>query len=70
MQEDAPEVQTIDAPLTPAEEERLKIGDLSDDERRRREAGLVAAESGKPVEGSQYWTAPVLDREGHEVTPS
>jgi hypothetical protein len=60
-------LDTIDAPLTPEEEELLKIDDLPEEERHVREAELVAAESGRRAEDSQYWTAPVLDDEGNEV---
>jgi hypothetical protein len=60
-------LDTIDAPLQPDEQELVTIGELPEEQRRSREADLVAGESGKPVADSEFFTAPVLDDNGNEV---
>ena len=55
------DVETIDAPLQPGEEELVKLLDEPLVGRRSREDEVVAAEADPPAPDSEYFTAPLLD---------
>jgi hypothetical protein len=57
--QDTGEVDTIDAPLQPDEEELVKI--LGEDE------DLVHDESSPPAADSEFFTAPLLDDNDNEM---
>ena len=62
------DVETIDAPLQPDEEELVKILDEPPASRRSREDDLVADESSSaPAKDSEYFTAPVVDENDNEM---
>ena len=62
------DVETIDAPLQPDEEELVKILDEPPEGRRSREDDLVADESSSPpAKDSEYFTAPAVDANDNEM---
>jgi hypothetical protein len=61
------DVETIDAPLQPDEEELVKILDESLGERHDREAEVVAGEEPPPAPDSEFFTAPLLDENDNEM---
>jgi hypothetical protein len=60
------DVETIDAPLQPDEEEMVNIlGEPPDG--RNREEDLVDDESSPPAQDSEFFTAPLLDENDNEM---
>jgi hypothetical protein len=59
--------EQIDDELTQDEMELAEILDLPDDERKEREAELVADEGGEKPEADSGFFGPVVDEEGNEV---
>jgi len=61
------DVETIDAPLRPDEEELVKILEEPLGERRNREEDLVDDESSPPAQDSEFFTAPLPDENDNEM---
>lgn len=61
------EVETIDAPLRPEEEELVTILDEPVEARRSREVKAADEESSPPAPDSEFFTAPVLDEHDTEM---
>ena len=67
MAQDTGDVETIDAPLQPDEEELVKVLDEPLEGRRNREEDLVADEEPPPAPDSEFFTAPLLDENDNEM---
>jgi hypothetical protein len=65
--EDTGDVETIDAPLQPDEEDLVKVLDEPLAGRRNRERDIVAGESSSPAPDSEFFTAPLLDEDDNEM---
>jgi hypothetical protein len=65
--QDTGDVETIDAPLQPDDEDLVRILDEPLAGRRSREDDVVAGEASPPAADSEFFTAPLLEENDNEM---